>query len=319
VESREHTSAVEPFSSTLERHGLALCRDQLETLQVNVGFHCNQSCRHCHLDAGPGRKKEMMSPGTMDEVVAYAGRERFSVIDVTGGATELLPGLATLVERLAPLTSRLMLRSNLTAVPEEGRASLIETCRRHGVVIIASFPSTSESQTDSQRGRGTWRQSIAALKELNRIGYGISGSGLELNLVANPSGAFLPADQCQLESKMRSDLERRWGVSFNNLFTFANVPLGRYREWLLRSGNYDMYLGKLAGRFNPSTVAGLMCRSLISVSWDGYLHDCDFNLAAGLILPQGRTHVSSAEEPAIGSPIAVGDHCYACTAGAGFT
>ena len=319
MDLREKTSAVEPFSSVLERHGLVLCRDRVETLQVNVGLRCNQSCRHCHLDAGPGRKEEMMSPETMDEVVAYAGRGRFSTIDVTGGATELLPGLDTLVERLAPLAPRLMLRSNLTAVPEEGQAALRELCRRHGVVIIASFPSTSETQTDSQRGRGIWRQSIAALKELNRIGYGISGSGLELNLVANPAGAFLPADQCRLESKMRSDLERRWGVSFNNLFTFANVPLGRYREWLLRSGNYDMYLGKLAGRFNPSTVAGLMCRSLISVSWDGYIHDCDFNLAAGLTLSQGRTHVSAAEEPAIGSPIAVGDHCYACTAGAGFT
>jgi radical SAM/Cys-rich protein len=310
---------VEPFSSVLERHGLVLCRDRLETLQVNVGFRCNQACRHCHLDAGPGRKEEMMSPGTMDEVIAYAARGRFPAIDVTGGATELLPGLDTFIERLAPLTSRLMLRSNLTAVPKEGQAALRELCRRLGVVIIASFPSTSETQTDSQRGRGTWSKSLAALKELNRIGYGIPGSGLELNLVANPAGAFLPADQCRLESKTRGDLERRWGISFNSLFTFANVPLGRYREWLVHSGNYDMYLRKLADSFNPSTIAGLMCRSLISISWDGYLHGCDFNLAAGLPLSQGRTHVSAAEEPPAGSPIAVGDHCYACTAGAGFT
>lgn len=319
MSSQKQTSAVEPFSSVLERHGLVLCRERLETLQVNVGFHCNQSCRHCHLDAGPGRKEEMMSPETMDKVVAYARRGRFSAIDVTGGATELLPGLDTFIDRLAPLTPRLMLRSNLTAVPEEGQAALRELCRRHGVVIIASFPSTSETQTDSQRGRGIWRKSLASLKELNRIGYGIAGSGLELNLVANPAGAFLPADQCRLESKMRSDLDRRWGVSFNSLFTFANVPLGRYREWLVRSGNYDMYLRKLANRFNPSTVAGLMCRNLIAISWDGYLHDCDFNLAAGLPLPQGRTHLRDGAEPPTGSPIAVGDHCYACTAGAGFT
>ncbi len=320
MSSQKQTSAVEPFSSVLERHGLVLCRDRMETLQVNVGLHCNQSCRHCHLDAGPGRKEEMMSPETMDEVVAYAGQGRFAAIDVTGGAAELLPGLDTLIERLAPLTSRLMLRSNLPAVPEKGRAALSELCRRQGVVIIASFPSTSETQTDSQRGRGIWRESLAALKELNHLGYGRPGSGLELDLVANPAGAFLPADQCRLESKMRSDLDRRWGISFTGFFTFANMPLGRYREWLIRSGNYDMYLRKLAGSFNPSTVAGLMCRSLISVSWDGYLHDCDFNLAAGLSLTQGRTHVRSATgPPPTGSLIAVGDHCYACTAGAGFT
>jgi radical SAM/Cys-rich protein len=319
VDLREHKSAVEPFSNLLERQGLALCRDRLETLQVNVGFHCNQSCRHCHLDAGPGRKEEMMSPGTMDDVVAFAREGRFSSIDVTGGATELLPGLDRFIERLAPLTPRLMLRSNLTAVPGEGRAALSELCRRHNVVIIASFPSTGETQTDSQRGRGVWKKSIAALKDLNRLGYGVPGSGLELNLVANPAGAFLPADQCRLEGKMRSDLERRWGISFNSLFTFANVPLGRYREWLVRSGNYDMYLRKLADSFNPSTIGGLMCRSLVAVSWNGWLHDCDFNLAAGLSLTQGRTHVRSATVPTAGSPIAVGDHCYACTAGAGFT
>ncbi len=310
---------MESFADTLARHDLALVRGTATTLQVNVGRLCNQVCRHCHLDAGPGRR-EIMSRRTMEDVVAYAERCSFETIDVTGGAPEMVPGIEDLLRSLSRRCRRLMLRSNLTAIAEEGRERLVECCRELKVSVVASFPSTSSGQADAQRGEGTWETSIATLRMLNGQGFGVEGTGLRLDLVVNPSGAFLPADQCQLEKKFRRDLARRWGVSFSRLFSFANAPLGRYRTWLEKSGNYDQYMARLTGSFNPSTIPGLMCRTLVSVSWDGTLFDCDFNLAAGLALAPGRQSVRDLKGPPLpGSAIAVGEHCFACTAGAGFT
>jgi radical SAM/Cys-rich protein len=312
-------AVVEPFSEALERHGLELRRAETLALQVNLGPLCNLACRHCHLEAGPSRS-EMMHRETMDQVVAFARRNRFRVIDLTGGAPELNPNLAYFLERLAPLSERLMLRSNLTALADEKKVGLVHLLRRLGVAIVASFPSLNAGQADSQRGQGVWRQSIEALKKLNALGYGQPGSGLELDLVANPTGAFLPGGQGGLEKKFSQDLQRRWGIVFNRLYTFANVPLGRFLRWLEDSGNLEPYLRKLGESFNPDTVEGLMCRSQVSVAWDGTLYDCDFNLAAGLFLGGERTHVSKVEGvPAPGTPIACGDHCYSCTAGSGFT
>ncbi|MBI5015481.1 MAG: arsenosugar biosynthesis radical SAM protein ArsS [Deltaproteobacteria bacterium] len=307
------------FTETLARHGLHLERGETHTLQVNVGLLCNQVCRHCHLDAGPSRP-EVLSAETMEEVVAYARRARFSTIDVTGGAPELVPCLPRLLESMAPLAPRLLLRSNLTALAEEGRRDLVALCRAHRVVLVASLPSTNPGQTDAQRGPGVWDRSLAALRWLNEEGYGRPGTGLELDLVANPAGAFLAAPQEQTETKFRRDLARRWGVEFNRLFSFSNVPLGRFRAWLEASGNLDSYLTTLTDRFNPCTLEGLMCRSLVSVSWDGSLFDCDFNLAQGLYLGGRRRRVSELDgPPAPGGAVVTGDHCYACTAGAGFT
>jgi radical SAM/Cys-rich protein len=307
------------FPAALEEQGITLTRDRASTLQVNVGLLCNQACRHCHLEAGP-RRREIMSRGTMDDVIAYARRGRFSCIDVTGGAPEMVPGLDHLLQGLSRLTPRLMLRSNLTAVSESGKEALLDLCGDLQVSLVASFPSTSRSQADAQRGTGFWSQSLSALKELNERGYGRPGTGLELSLVVNPAGAFLPPDQCQVEKRFRSDLKRRWGIDFTSIFSFANVPLGRYRRWLIASGNYGRYMKKLADSFNPETVSGLMCRSLVSLSWDGHLFDCDFNQAAGLPLGGIMNHVADqAGPPAEGDLIAVGDHCYACTAGSGFT
>ncbi len=309
---------VEPFPETLAFHGRELRRGETATLQVNLGLLCNQECRHCHLSAGPGRP-EVMGPETMDAVVAYASRVRFPVIDVTGGAPELVPGLEGLLERLAPLAGRLLLRSNLTALAERAD-ELIPFLAAHRVSIVTSFPSTNRGQTDAQRGEGTWEACVAMLRRLNASGYGQEGTGLELDLVSNPAGAFLPPAQAQAEERFRRDLARRWGVSFSHLYTFANVPLGRFRAWLRHSGNLEGYLDRLARAFNPCTVDGLMCRSLVSVGWDGTLYDCDFNLARGLPLGGRRTSVSElAGVPAPGSAIATGDHCYACTAGSGFT
>jgi len=310
---------AEPFRQSLARHGLNLTRDRTTALQVNLGLLCNQACRHCHLEAGPNRQ-EMMSSETADQVVGFARRFHFEVIDITGGAPEMNPNLVNMIEKLSVFTSRLMLRSNLTALASSERNHLIDLCRNNRVVIVASFPSLNEAQADSQRGRGVFQETIEVLKRLNSLGYGQAGSDLELNLVSNPTGAFLPPSQEQLEKRFCQVLEKKWGIVFNNLFSFANVPLGRFRQWLEMSGNLEIYLQKLASSFNPCAIEGLMCRSLISVSWDGYIYDCDFNQAKELYLGGKKTHISELTElPGPGEPIAVSNHCYTCTAGAGFT
>ena len=261
-----------------------------------------------------------MSRETMAAIVSFARRFPFQVIDVTGGAPELVPDLPFLVEGLAPLAPRLMLRTNLSALSGAARESLLAFCVAHRVVLVASFPSTNLTQADAQRGAGVTEAAIAVLKKLNAAGYGVEGTGLELNLVSNPVGAFLPVPQESAERKFRDDLLRKWGVAFNRLYTFANAPLGRFRTWLRRTGNYERYLKTLTDGFNPSAVEGLMCRTLLSVSWDGFLYDCDFNLATGRFSGDRKIHVSDVGElPPPGAPIAVGDYCYACTAGSGFT
>jgi len=312
-------AGVGPFAVALERHGLSLVRGEITTLQVNTGYLCNLRCRHCHLEAGPGRK-EIMSRETMEAVISFARRFPFRVIDITGGAPELVPDLPFLVEGLATLAPRLMLRTNLSALNGAARESLLALCVARRVVLVASFPSTNPSQADAQRGAGVTEAGIAVLKKLNAAGYGVEGTGLELDLVVNPVGAFLPVSQESAERKFRHDLLRKWGVAFNRLHMFANVPLGRFRSWLLETGNYERYVKTLLEAFNPPAVEGLMCRTLLSVSWDGFLYDCDFNLAIGRPHGDRKVHVSEIRElPPPGASIAIGDYCYACTAGSGFT
>jgi radical SAM/Cys-rich protein len=312
-------AGVEPFSDILVRHGLSLVRDRVHTLQVNTGYLCNLRCRHCHLEAGPGRA-EIMSRATMAAVVSFARRFPFRIIDITGGAPELVPDLPFLIEGLAALTPRLMLRTNLSALNGGAGESLLVLCVAHRVVLVASFPSTNPAQADAQRGAGVTEAGISVLKKLNAAGYGVEGTGLELDLVSNPVGAFLPVSQASAEQKFRQDLLRKWGVAFNHLYTFANVPLGRFRTWLLRTGNYERYVKTLVEAFNPPAVEQLMCRTLLSVSWDGFLYDCDFNLAVGRHAGDRKGHVSDVRDlPPPGAPIAVGEYCYACTAGSGFT
>lgn len=312
-------AGIEPFAAALERRGLSLARGEITTLQVNTGYLCNLRCGHCHLEAGPGRE-EIMSRETMAAVVSFARRFPFQAIDITGGAPELVPDLPFLVEGLAPLAPRLMLRTNLSALGGAAWESLLALCAARRVVLVASFPSTNPSQADALRGAGATEAAVAVLKELNAAGYGMEGTGLELDLVSNPVGAFLPVSQETAERKVRADLLRKWGVAFNRLYTFANVPMGRFRTWLLRSDNYERYMKTLVEGFNPSAVERLMCRSLLSVSWDGFLYDCDFNLAAARPTSGARVHVSGVRElPSPGAPIAIGEYCYACTAGSGFT
>ena len=303
----------------LLRHGLELKRGRTTTLQVNVGLLCNQACRHCHLNAGPTRG-ELMSLETIKEIVAFGRRVPFEVIDITGGAPELSPHLIDMIEWFSSVAPRIIIRSNLTSLADVAREFLIDVFRSHRVAIVASLPASHPGQVDAQRGNGVFGKSISVLRKLNAAGYGVFGSGLELNLVSNPTGAFLPPAQERAEKKFRTDLERKWGVVFNNFYVFANVPLGRYRSWLIDSGNLETYMQKLVSNFNPCAVAGLMCRNLLSVSWDGFVYDCDFNQARDITASNSKTHISELNAPPPpGSPIAVSDHCYACTAGSGFT
>ena len=309
---------IAPFKSTLTKHDLELVRYTTQTLQINLGFLCNQTCRHCHLKAGPGRK-ENMDAQTLKEVVAYAQRSRFGAIDITGGAPELNPLLADLVRQIAPLAPRIMLRSNLSAL-KKNMNRLMGVLKSHQVVIVASFPSLNLSQMDAQRGEGIFEESIAVIKTLNAEGYGCDGSGLELDLVSNPTGAFLPPNQEQIEKRYHQILGAKWGLTFNRLFNFANVPLGRFKQWLVQTGNFETYIRKLVASFNPCAIEGLMCRKQVSVAWDGYLYDCDFNLARGLYMGGRKIHVSEMPgPPEPGTPIITADHCYTCAAGSGFT
>jgi radical SAM/Cys-rich protein len=309
---------IVPFKSMLVRHDLRLVRDTTRILQINMGYLCNQTCRHCHLSAGPNRK-DNMDAQTLKDVVAYARRSRFEVVDITGGAPELNPLLTDLVQQLAPLAQRIMLRSNLSAL-KQNWDRLMGVLKTHRVVIVASFPSLNLNQMNAQRGAGIFEESTAMLKALNSLGYGRDGTGLELNLVSNPTGAFMPPDQEQTEKRYHQILEKKWGLSFNHLYSFANVPLGRFKQWLIQKGNYEPYLQKLVAAFNPCAIEGLMCRNQISVSWDGYLYDCDFNLARGLYMGGRKIHVTDMPgPPQPGTAIITADHCYTCAAGSGFT
>lgn len=308
---------MEAFQDKLTSNNLRLTRGPTTTLQINVGRLCNLACKHCHVDAGPDRS-EIIDRKTMEAIIDFAGKNTFSGIDITGGAPELVPDIDYLLANLAPLTTTLMMRSNLVALLEE-KPELLDLCQELKVALIVSFPSTNRGQADAQRGKGIWEKSITMLKKLNELGYGKPGTGLELNLVSNPAGAFMPVDQCAAEKKFKTDLAKKWGIEFSELFTFANIPLGRFRKWLEKSGNYDSYLQKLQSNFNPATVKGLMCRNLINISWDGYLYDCDFNMAAELPYGGKPIHVSEIETLPEGTPVMTDDYCYACTAGAGFT
>ncbi len=316
---RQTPGVPDSFATMLSRSGLELKRGRTTTLQINVGRLCNQACRHCHLDAGPTRD-EVMSLETVKEVVAFSRRVSFEVIDITGGAPELNPNLVDMIEWFSTVAPWIIIRSNLTSLAEAAREFLIDVCGSSQVVIVASIPASHPGQVDAQRGKGVFDKSVSVLRKLNSAGYGKPGTGLELNLVSNPTCAFLPPVQERAEKKFRADLERKWGVVFNNFYAFAKVPLGRYRGWLIDSGNLETYMHKLVSNFNPCAVARLMCRNLLSVSWDGFVYDCDFNQALDIPSGNSKTHISELNAPPPpGSPVSVSDHCYACTAGSGFT
>jgi len=290
----------------------------VEVLQVNVGKRCNQACHHCHVDAGPDRT-EVMPDAVVDACLAFLERSDIATLDITGGAPELHPRFRDLVTRARAAGRHVMDRCNLTITQLPNYAYLPQFLADHAVEVVASLPSFAARQTDAQRGEGVFDQSIAALRRFNELGYGIEGSGLVLNLVTNPVGAFLPAGQAALERDWKRELSRRFGVSFNRLYTITNMPISRYLEFLVASGNLQAYMEKLVGAFNPSTVEGLMCRSTLSVGWDGRLYDCDFNQMIDLaVAPDApQTIFDATVQGLTGRRIAVGRHCFGCTAGAG--
>ncbi len=313
------TLNIPSFSQMLENESIHLKRVPAQTLQINTGLLCNQYCKHCHLDAGPD-KKELMNKETVDQIIDLQKRCAYPIVDITGGAPELNPHLIYLIDNISSLAETVMLRSNLSALYDRKDDDLLAILKEKKVTIVSSFPALNASQTDSQRGKGIFDKSINALRLLNQHGFGQQDSGLTLNLVANPAGAFLPSSQEATQKRYRKVLKDKWRIVFNHAFTFANMPLGRFKSWLEQSGNYDQYLAQLHKNFNACTIDGLMCRSLVSISWDGFLYDCDFNLAADLPKGNDKTHISQVKSCSFDKDeIAVENHCYACTAGSGFT
>ncbi|GIW42063.1 MAG: radical SAM/Cys-rich domain protein [Candidatus Binatia bacterium] len=313
---------VPRFDSVLREHGLGpLRRARVRTLQVNVGKLCNQACHHCHVDAGP-RRTEVMSRPVAERVVELLGADRgVETLDVTGGAPELNPNFPFLVEEARKLGRRVIDRCNLTVLFEPGMEWLPEFFVRHQVELVCSLPCYTAENVDRQRGHGVFDRSIAALRLLNRMGYGLEGSPLALDLVYNPLGAFLPPPQKELEARYREELRRLFGIEFRRLLTITNMPIRRFAQQLHRWGRYDEYMGLLVNHFNPVTVEGLMCRTLVSVDWEGRLYDCDFNQMLELPLAfRGRPvtvwDVDDFSEFE-GRLVTVAEHCFGCTAGAG--
>ena len=288
-------------------------------LQINVGKRCNQACHHCHVDAGPDRT-EVMSDAVVEACLDLLAATTIPTLDITGGAPELHPRFRDLVVRARALGRRVIDRCNLTITTLPNYAGLPAFLAEHGAEVIASLPSYAAGQTDRQRGDGVFEQSIQALRAFNALGYGRDGSGLVLNLVTNPVGAFLPAGQAALERDWKRELKRRYDIDFNALYTITNMPISRYLEWLEQSGNLAAYMAKLVQSFNPGTVEGLMCRYTLSVGWDGRLFDCDFNQMLDLpVEPSAPQTIFDLTDTARldQRAIVTGPHCYGCTAGAG--
>lgn len=303
------------FDEQLARHGLTLRRGPLHTLQINVGRQCNQTCRHCHVDAAPWRT-EMITADTARRVGEWIRTHRPAVVDITGGAPELSAHFRYLVETARDCGSQVIDRNNLTIIETEAFAWLPEYLARHEVEVIASLPCYLGENVDAQRGDGVFAKSIRALRKLNAVGY---GTRLPLSLVFNPLGPDLPPPQAALEADYRRELRQRHGIEFTRLFTITNQPIARFAEDLRQQGQWDAYLELLANSFNPATVAGLMCRTTLSVGWRGELYDCDFNQMLGMQLRNGRPlflwDVTPGELE--GDAIQTGIHCLACTAGSG--
>jgi radical SAM/Cys-rich protein len=295
-------------------------RHRLDTLQVNLGYRCNQSCLHCHVAAGPQRT-EMMDASTVALVVEVLRRRGIATLDLTGGAPELNPHFRTLVRDARRLGVRVIDRCNLTILSEPGQEDLAQFLANEDVEVTASLPCYSPTNVDRQRGDGVFDRSIAGLRQLNALGYGEPGSGRVLNLVYNPQGPSLPPAQGPLEADYKRELLQHFGVRFNLLFALTNMPIQRFGSTLVSKGAFDGYLQLLRGAYRADNLATVMCRSLVSVDWQGDLYDCDFNQMLGLRAPLGqlsRPHLRDLLlQDAAGAPIRVADHCYGCTAGQG--
>lgn len=325
ADSREQLKIINKhngFPSFDEKYKLTgeeyLQTGKVEIFQVNLGKMCNQVCKHCHVDAGPDRK-EIMTKETMQLCLDALASSDIPTVDLTGGAPELNPNFKWFVDEMKKLNKHVMVRSNLTILEANGFSDYAEFMANHKAEIISSLPYYKAAFTDKQRGEGVFEKSIAAIKKLNSLGYSKKGTGLIFNLVYNPVGAFLPAPQESLEREYKKELEKNFGVYFNNLYTITNMPISRYLDYLIASDNYESYMEKLITAFNPSAAKNVMCKFTLSVSWDGYLYDCDFNQMLDLNLNHGAPrHIKDFnEEKLINRRIITGQHCFGCTAGAG--
>jgi radical SAM/Cys-rich protein len=312
---------MNPFAVTLSRHGLSLTRDVPRVLQINVGKRCNLTCTHCHVNAGPNRK-ELMSLETIDEILHWQKMANLAIVDLTGGAPEMLPDFRFLVAQLRAMnpSTTIIDRCNLSILVEPGYEDLAEFLAAQRVEIVASMPCYTAENVNAQRGDGVFDASIRALQHLNELGYGIRPD-LPLHLVYNPNGANLPGAQAELEADYHRELGLHFGIVFNRLYTITNLPIARFASWLRHNGQFEAYLEMLTAAFNPAAVAGLMCRDTINVSWTGEVFDCDFNQMMHLPMGDptaGTRHLRDLDPTTLrGSAIATATHCFGCTAGAG--
>jgi len=314
----EQPADVPHFDVQLQQHELPqLTAAGVEVLQINVGKVCNQTCTHCHVDAGPDRR-ESMSRETAEAVIAALERFEIPTLDITGGAPEMNPHFRWLVEQAHRLGRRVIDRCNLTILVANGYRDLPQFLADHQVEVVASLPCYLEDNCDSQRGDGVFQRSIEALRILNQHGYGQPDSGRQLTLVYNPVGPSLPPNQAELEAAYRRELDSRYGIVFNQLHTITNLPISRFLDDLLQSGQYEAYLRKLVDSFNPQTVSHVMCRTTLSVDWLGNLYDCDFNQMLELPVTTSHRRIEELDwEEITRRTIATGRHCFGCTAGNG--
>ena len=294
-------------------------RDRLDTLQINIGYKCNQACSHCHVDASPNRT-EMMSDDIIELIPKVIKANNIKLLDITGGAPELHPKFKQLVKEVRSLNVEVMDRCNLTILTEPDHENLASFLSSNKVQITASLPCYLEENVDKQRGKGVFKKSILGLKQLNSYGYGIKDSDLVLNLVYNPSGPQLPPSQIELEDTYRRELKERHGIYFSNLFVLANMPINRYEKYLKLIGKLNEYNKLLKDNHNPVNLSSVMCRTTLSVDWEGYLYDCDFNQQLGMRRDGEIKHLGDLLIPLVSlknNPISIGNHCFGCTAGAG--
>jgi radical SAM/Cys-rich protein len=309
-----------PFQQKMKEISLyPLLSTGVEIFQVNVGKMCNQVCKHCHVDAGPDRK-EIMTRETMQLCLDTLSHSSIKTVDLTGGAPEMNPDFRWFVEEIKKLNKHIIVRCNLTIILANKKYyDLPDFFKKHNIEVVSSLPSYTADRTNRQRGDGVFEDSIKALQMLNEVGYGKEGSSLMLNLVYNPAGAFLPPSQIALEKEYKGELKSHFNIEFNNLFAITNMPISRYLDYLLQSNNYEKYMEKLTAAFNPVAAKGVMCRNTISVGWDGYLYDCDFNQMLDMKVSCGKAkHLSEFNIDLLNNrEIIINQHCFGCTAGAG--
>ncbi len=328
IENQLKLLAGEPFQTELPTfveklkplNQFPLKPSKLEIFQINLGYMCNQVCKHCHVDAGPDRK-EIMTKEHLVRCIEILKVNKIPTVDLTGGAPEMNPLFRWFVEELSKIgVQEIIVRSNLTIIrANKKHYDLPDFFKKHNVHVVSSLPYYQAGKTDAQRGDGVFAKSIKALQELNAVGYGLEGSDLKLDLVYNPNGAFLPNDQGELEAEFKKNLKKDFDIDFHSLFAITNIPISRFLDYLVASDNYEEYMEKLVMAFNPAAVDGVMCRNTISVDWDGYMYDCDFNQMLDMKVADKRTqHIDDFDLKNLEArTILVNQHCYGCTAGAG--